>query len=168
MSLWGKYKIYGPWADYNESEMRSWVYSRQFHDNVSLVVKKAHWLLVIIRKEVGKNTENRILPLYKSMVSPIFFCYQNGCCTFRECPEKDKSGQSEEMDLTHTIGNYMVEILYHRMLWNLTFHTGSNENWTSYWKTNTWSLLKMWKNHLWLRNPTSCKFWESRENSGEV
>lgn len=30
------------------------------NDNVILVDKKAYWLLRIIRKEVGKNTDNRI------------------------------------------------------------------------------------------------------------
>lgn len=143
MSLWGKYKIYGLWGDCNKSGMRSWVYNRQFHDNVSLVVKKAHWLLGIIRKDVGKNTENKFYH-YKSVVSPIDFCSQKTCRRFRKYPEKDKSGQSEEVDLTHT-SNYTVKILHHKMLWNLTFHTGSNENWTSYWKTNTWRLLKIWK-----------------------
>lgn len=56
---------------------------------------------------------NRILSLYKFMVGSVAFC---GCSKFRKCPEKEKSEESEKLDLKCIIGNYTVEILFHGML----------------------------------------------------
>lgn len=47
------------------------------------------------------------------MVGSVAFC---GCSKFRKCPEKEKSEESEKLDLKCIIGNYMVEILFHEML----------------------------------------------------